>query len=80
MLAAAAAVAEQKERIEKIFVDKEYNPNGVFLFNFFYQGEPVQIVIDDYIPIKKDGASIEQKAQVNQTTHGEVASINDITK
>ena len=57
-MAAAASVAEEKGRIEKIFEDKEYNPNGVFLFNMFYMGEPVKIVVDDFIPIKKDGAEI----------------------
>lgn len=61
-LAAAASVAEEKGRIEKIFADEKYNPNGVFLMNMFYMGEPVKIVIDDFLPIKKDGAEINQKA------------------
>ena len=27
-------------------------------------GEPIQLVIDDYLPIKKDGAEINQKSQI----------------
>lgn len=39
-------------------------------------GEPVKIVIDDFIPIKKDGFEIEQKAQTNSSQN---ATINVVT-
>jgi hypothetical protein len=49
-LAAAVALAEKPERVEKLFNTKAYPDNGMFNFNFFLRGKPVQVSIDDRLP------------------------------
>ena len=52
-LAAAAAVAEKKGRIEKLFVNTEnvLNTQGIYAMNFHSLGVPHSVVVDDYLPL-----------------------------
>lgn len=37
-----------------MFAKPEMNPYGVFAVNFTKNGEKKQVIVDDYIPCKKD--------------------------
>lgn len=50
-LAAAAALAEFPERIQKIFSNKSYPQNGLFQLTMYHIGQPKHIVIDDRLPV-----------------------------
>ena len=49
-LNALCAIAEFPERFDKIFVNKIASKNGCYAVNFFIQGKPKTISIDDYFP------------------------------
>ena len=50
-LASASALAEHPERIKQIFTNTKYDSAGCFQVTFYLAGEPVQITIDDRLPI-----------------------------
>jgi len=50
-LAAASAVAEVPERIERLFWNTEYNANGAFRIYLYLNSEWVGINIDDRLPL-----------------------------
>jgi hypothetical protein len=55
-LAAAAAIAENPERIKKIFTNKDYSAEGIFELTFHKKGKPVTEVVDDRLPVKSWGS------------------------
>ena len=55
-LAAASAIAEQPERIERIIWNKEYNKQGAFRCYFWIKNGWYGVNIDDRIPTKKYGS------------------------
>jgi hypothetical protein len=50
-LAVAAALAEDPERVRKLFENTEYPENGAFKLNFFAIGNPVSVIVDDQLPM-----------------------------
>ena len=50
LLSAASALAENPERIKKLFDNEEYSANGMFTVNFFLRGKPIKVTIDDRLP------------------------------
>ena len=50
-LAAISAVAEQPERIERIFVNKEYSKAGIFRTRWWIKDQWYYINVDDRLPI-----------------------------
>lgn len=49
-LSALSALAEFPNQIKKIFTNKEYNKDGIYLVNFTLGGENYKVVVDDHIP------------------------------
>lgn len=43
-------IAELPEVLEKIFVNKQYNPQGVYGLQFCKDGEWVNVIVDDIFP------------------------------
>ena len=64
-LAAAAAIAETPERIQRIFKNKEYPAEGIFELQFYVKGKLVNEVIDDKIPINSQGSPYSTKPSKN---------------
>lgn len=60
-LAATAAIAENPERIQRIFTNKEYPSNGVFELNLYQRGKPVKEIIDDRLPINSYGMPVNSQ-------------------
>jgi len=42
---------EKPSLISKIFLNKDYRPNGLYKLSLFKNGLPTQVTIDDYVPI-----------------------------
>ena len=55
LLASAAALAENPERIKSIISNNNYSKSGIFEFKFWIKAEPVSVVIDDLLPIDPKG-------------------------
>lgn len=55
-LAAAAAIAEKPERLQKIFLNQsnDLNEAGIYGVNLYALGVPITVVIDDYLPLMSD--------------------------
>lgn len=49
-LSSCSAVAEDPNRIKKIFLTQTYNSAGIFAVTVYVRGKPTQVVIDDYLP------------------------------
>ena len=53
-LAVGSALAENPERVRKLFTNVNYPQNGAFKTNMFVRGEPISIIVDDWLPIAGD--------------------------
>ena len=51
-------LAENKERISKLFTNIELNNHGVYEIKLFVQGEWKSIIIDDYLPVDSNKHSL----------------------
>lgn len=51
-MAAASALAEYGERIQKVFSYRGKQDNGFYVLEFYVLGEPKYITVDDRLPIK----------------------------
>lgn len=54
-LGAVSALAEQPDRVKKVFENKDYPKNGVFKTNFFIKGLKVAVSVDDRLPVSETG-------------------------
>lgn len=67
-LAVLSSLAEYPERVKAIFQQTEINKYGVYAVNFYLNGKPKEIIVDDYFPcffdklepifVKTDGKQI----------------------
>jgi hypothetical protein len=53
-LSVLSALAEFPERVKKIFSQTEANKYGVYGVNFFFQGIPTEVVVDDFFACMDD--------------------------
>ena len=55
-IAGASALAEKKGRLENVFLNtaNENSANGIYGVNLFVLGQPHTIIVDDYLPLRKD--------------------------
>ena len=49
-ISALSALAENPDRIKKLFLIDKTNPSGCYPINIFYKGEQKTIIVDDYFP------------------------------
>lgn len=66
LLCALSALAERPALIERIFVTKEYNENGVYQLKFCKNGEWQNVVLDDYFPCFPNGGPIFSRNNGNE--------------
>jgi hypothetical protein len=50
-MAAISALAEHSERVDKIMISNDYEPNGIYAMNLYNLGIPFTSIIDDYMPV-----------------------------
>ena len=55
-MAAASAIAEKPNRLEKVFLNHEAKlvEQGIYGVNVYLLGVPHTILVDDYLPLKED--------------------------
>lgn len=58
-LSSISAIAEFKERIQKIIIQKEVTDNGQYHVQLFLSGRPKIVIIDDFIPCIVKNRSIQ---------------------
>ena len=51
-MSSCAALAEKPGRIEKLFLNKEKSPTGIYGVNLYRLGVPITYIIDDYLPLR----------------------------
>lgn len=67
-LAALAVLANQPKLVQKLFLPFRYNRYGIYIIKLFMKGKWVNVVIDDYIPLKRDLTSIFARSfELNET-------------
>ena len=65
-MSALASLAERPALVERLFITKEVNPQGVYRVKLCKNGEWVVVTIDDYFPCYPDGGPIFSRAQGNE--------------
>lgn len=65
-MSALATIAERPSLVERLFVTKEYNPNGVYRVKLCKNGEWVTVTIDDYFPCFPLGGPIFSRNHGNE--------------
>lgn len=55
-MAAASAIAEEPNRLEKVFLNLEstLDKKGIYGVNVYLLGVPHTVIVDDYLPLKED--------------------------
>ena len=54
LIAVFLALTEYPNRIKNIFNNKKINPLGIYSVNIYVDGEPKEILLDDYFPCFSD--------------------------
>eukprot|EP00357_Protocruzia_adherens_P011223 CAMPEP_0115030694 /NCGR_PEP_ID=MMETSP0216-20121206/37993_1 /TAXON_ID=223996 /ORGANISM="Protocruzia adherens, Strain Boccale" /LENGTH=823 /DNA_ID=CAMNT_0002408007 /DNA_START=44 /DNA_END=2515 /DNA_ORIENTATION=+ len=65
-MSALASLAERPALVERLFITKEYNQNGVYRVKLCKNGEWVSVTIDDFFPCYPKGSPIFSRAQGNE--------------
>ena len=52
-ISAASALAEEKGRMESVFLNDGVSANGIYGVNFYTLGVPHTVIVDDYLPLFK---------------------------
>lgn len=63
---ALASISERPSLVERLFVTKEYSPNGVYRLKLCKNGEWVTVTLDDYFPCFPLGGPIFSKNHGNE--------------
>jgi len=61
-----SVIAEVPDRIKKIFEKTVLVPEGIYGFNFYKNGRKAHVVIDDFIPVTREGELFMSKAKGNE--------------
>jgi calpain-15 len=61
-LSALAALAEQEYRIKNLFPRIDMNPNGFYMARILHNGVLMEVVVDDYFPVKNGKVGFAQPA------------------
>lgn len=57
-MSAVASLAERDYRIKNLFGELELSPHGVYMCRLTFNGIYQEVVVDDYLPLDKDGQLI----------------------
>ena len=65
-LCAVSCIAEMPSLVERLFITKEYNEEGIYRVKLFKNGEWMEIVLDDYFPCLPYGGPIFSRGHGNE--------------
>ena len=54
-VSAASALAEEKGRLESVFLNSEVSANGIYGVQFYTLGVPHTVIVDDFLPLFEEG-------------------------
>jgi hypothetical protein len=66
LLCAIACLAEMPSLIERLFLVKEYNEEGIYRVRVCKNGEWCEVIVDDYFPCFPNGQPIFSKGHGNE--------------
>lgn len=52
-LASASSLAEESDRMQRVFTNTGTSKNGAYEVTFYHKGQPVKQVVDDKLPVMK---------------------------
>jgi calpain-15 len=53
LLSSISSLAENPERVKAVFLTSEVNKAGCYAVKFYINGEPLTVVVDDFLPWKR---------------------------
>jgi calpain-15 len=65
-MCACASLAEMPQLVERLFITKETNEEGLYRLKVCKNGEWQEVVVDDYFPCFPNGAPIFSKGNGNE--------------
>lgn len=65
LLSALSSLAENPNRIKKLFPNTQINSNGVFETIMYIHGQPVSVLLDDYVVVKEAINTVTEESQNN---------------
>lgn len=65
-LCAVSSLAERPALVERIFVTKEYNDQGIYQLRICKNGEWQNVIVDDYFPCFPNGGPMFSKSNGNE--------------
>ena len=65
-MSALSTIAERPALVERLFVTKEVNDQGIYRVKFCKNGEWVTVTVDDFFPCFPEGGPIFSKAHCNE--------------
>ena len=65
-LCAVSALAEMPQLVERLFLTKEYNEEGIYRIKVCKNGEWQEVVVDDFFPCLPNGGPIFSKGHGNE--------------
>jgi Calpain family cysteine protease len=65
-LCAVSALAERPALVERTFVTKEYNEQGIYMVRICKNGEWQNVILDDYFPCFPNGGPIFSRSNGNE--------------
>lgn len=65
-MCALASLAERPSLVERLFVTKEINPNGIYRVKLCKNGEWVTVTVDDFFPCYPLGSPLFSKTHGNE--------------
>ena len=65
-MSALATIAERPSLVERLFITKEFNPNGVYRVKLCKNGEWISVTVDDYFPCFPLGGPIFSRNHGNE--------------
>jgi calpain-15 len=65
-MCALACIAERPSLVERLFITKEYNPNGIYRVKICKNGEWVTVTVDDFFPCFPLGSPIFSRNHGNE--------------
>ena len=65
-MCALSSLAETPHLVERLFITKSYNQDGLYRVRLCKNGEWVEVTVDDYFPCSQDGGPVFSRSNGNE--------------
>lgn len=66
LMCSLSSLAEMPQLVDRLFITKKYNEDGLYRLKLCKNGEWVEVTVDDYFPCHANGGPIFSKANGNE--------------